>query len=908
MSKILRNLILLFIVTNCLCTELFAQRNNVNFTITNAVDSLPLASASVVLIRDRDSAFLAFGLTDTTGKFQFKHLKLTSGTSFVISFLGFRPQKIPASASTKQDIYQSVSLHPDTSLLADVLVESGVAVRMNKDTLEYNTDFFKTMPNAVVEELLKKIPGIEFRSNDEIYADGQRVSKITVDGKDFFGSNPKVLLKNLPAELIKKVQIVDEKNTIATETREKADIPKIINLRLKKEVHQGILGKLFAGYGTDKRYETGGLINLFRDTLQVSLIGTSNNQSSEGFSMQDLNEIGGFDRSGGMGGQQGYSLNGYGSNGIPKKSLAGTNINYNFTKDIQLNLQYFYKENETRNTFKGRTAQYLGDTSIVSDYDGKTFEKTPTHQLHGGFTWKQDSTGYFSYSLDLSRNNNNSSQQNSSRASSTNVPLLTQNQSTNSNSTRNNNISTSASYNKTFVKPKIDINLNGNYSQGRANSSEFLQNLTSQYSNNYIPDTLMQYKYSNLPNKNYQLGMQVSKTIHKNHIVIASVNYNYDANNVGGEVYRRNSLQQAYAFIPDQSIGFTQEVNNWTYGTYYRFSDSKHSFNIKTGGKFKVMSLNNLYNVKSISNLNRNYHLFSPEVNINYKTLSFTYSRDLQPPSGYYLSPITDSSNKLYISSGNPNLAPSTSDQLGLRFNKYWVKKQFSIYGNINKTISSNVVVQKREIDQEGVTHASFVNMDDAGRLSANIGVNKGFHKKDFNFNASLSLNGQNNTAPIYVNNIISQNTTSFYSLNLNSSASWKSVLNLNLGVSSSFNRSSSTDTTFKSHNTKTFSSFFNFKWKPSHRAVFQWNNRLNTQPDARPGLPRSWYFSDASIAYSFFKKESMELRLSAYDIFDQNMGIHRYSFQNYVSDYQGLVQKRYFMLTVTYNFKKIGN
>ncbi|QEC70700.1 carboxypeptidase-like regulatory domain-containing protein [Arachidicoccus ginsenosidivorans] len=234
MNKTLIYLCLAFILSICANRSLYAQKTDVAFKVVNHVDSLALAKASIILIRNKDSAFLGFGITDSTGQYTFNKLKLKSGTSFVVSSLGFIPVSVPVKSTDSALIHHYISLKPDTGLLADVIVQSATAVQMNGDTLEYNTEFFKTMPNAVVEELLKKLPGIEFRNNDEIYADGQRVSKITVDGKDFFSSDPKVLLKNLPAELIKKVQIVDEKNTVATETRQKEDIPKIINLKLKK--------------------------------------------------------------------------------------------------------------------------------------------------------------------------------------------------------------------------------------------------------------------------------------------------------------------------------------------------------------------------------------------------------------------------------------------------------------------------------------------------------------------------------------------------------------------------------------------------------------------------------------------------------------------------------------------------
>ncbi|UAY56062.1 outer membrane beta-barrel protein [Arachidicoccus terrestris] len=892
----------------CGLTAAHAQKTDVAFKVVNKVDNKPLEKASVILIRDRDSSFLGFGITDTAGKYRFDNLKLKSGTSFVVSSLGFIPVNIPVRHTDSSLIHRFVALTPDTNLLSEVIVQSAAAVRMKGDTLEYNTEFFKTMPNAVVEELLKKLPGIEFRDKDEIYADGQRVSKITVDGKEFFSSNPKVLLKNLPADLIKKVQIVDEKNTVATETREKQDIPKVINLKLKKAVRQGILGKVFGGYGTDKRYETGGLVNLFRDTLQVSLIGTSNNQSSEGFTMQDLNEIGGFGRSGGMGGQSGYNLGGYGSSGIPKKSLAGTNINYNFTKDIQLNVQYFYKNDHIRNEFSRVIDQILGDTARHIVSNGRTEHLSKSHQIHAGFTWKQDSTGYLRYNFDWNRNIDNNFNSNISSTSTTNIDLLnTASGLDNSHSTQN-NLNTNISYNKTFTKSKIDINLDGSYAHGLNAADNYVDNITTQYVKGYIPDSILRHELSHLPTTNYHFGASIHKTINKKHMVMMGASYNNDLGHSGNDVYQRLSLLDDYTYTPGQSIKFSNENGHFNSDIAYRFQDAKSRFNFKAGAKYERYNLTNTYSDASIGVQKKNYNFFSPDLSINYKTVGISFSRSMQPPSSYFLSPVTDSSSNLYFQTGNPDLSPATTSNLSFHFNKYWTKKQFSVYSNISQRWSNNNIIGKSDIDEQGITRSTFVNFGHGSNTSVNLGINKGYHKKDYNLGTGLNVFAMQNKTPLYLNAKATQTTNQNIFINIHANGSYKEIIQLNGGWNINFNNSSSEDKTYKANKNHSFTTYFNIKWKPTHRLIFQWNNRLNSQSNPNPGQRTKWYFSDASLAYSFFKKENVEFRLSAYDIFNQNKGSYQYIFQNYIYNTQDLVQKRYFMLTVSYKFKKIGN
>lgn len=908
MNKTLIYLCLAFILSICANRSLYAQKTDVAFKVVNHVDSLALAKASIILIRNKDSAFLGFGITDSTGQYTFNKLKLKSGTSFVVSSLGFIPVSVPVKSTDLALIHHYISLKPDTGLLADVIVQSATAVQMNGDTLEYNTEFFKTMPNAVVEELLKKLPGIEFRNNDEIYADGQRVSKITVDGKDFFSSDPKVLLKNLPAELIKKVQIVDEKNTVATETRQKEDIPKIINLKLKKAVRQGILGKVFAGYGTDKRYETGGLLNLFRDTLQVSLIGTSNNQSSQGFSMQDLNEMGGFDRSGDMGGQQGYNLGGYGSSGIPKKSLAGTNINYNFTKDIKLNLQYFYKQNETRNSFlRINEIDYIDSTSYIHS-TGNSNNANHSHQIHAGFSWKQDSTGYLNYNFDWTHTASSFFNSTFSETKTTHVDLFNTTSYRNNNHDSQRDLSTDINYNKTFTKSKIDISLNGNYASGLSAADHYVDNITTQYVKGYIPDSILRHELNHLPSSNYNFGASIHKSFSKKHMLMAAIHYNNDVGHSGDEVYQRFSILNQYEYTPGQSIKFKHENGQFNSNLSYRFHDDKSNLNFTIGGKFYQYKLVNTYSEATIGKQTKHYNFLSPDLSINYKSIGVSFSRSMQPPSSYYLSPITDSSSNLYYQTGNPDLSPTTNSNLSIHFNKYWRKSQFSIYTNFTQRWTEDNIVNKTDIDAQGISRSTVINYGHGANNTLNIGINKGYHKKDFNLGTGINLYAMQNKTPLYLNNAITQTTTQNIYLNLNGNASYKELIQVDGGWRINFNNSFSKDATYQTNKTHTITTYLNLKWKPTHRLVFQWNNRYNTQSNPNPGQKTKWYFSDASMAYSFFKAENVELRLSGYDLFNQNKGSYQFAFQNQIFTSQNLVQKRYFMLTISYKFKKIGN
>src|SRR6185369_74201 len=227
-------------------------------------------------------------------------------------------------------------------------------VVVKKDTIEFNASSFKTLPTALVEDLLRKLPGVQVDADGNIMANGKKVNRILVDGKAFFGDDPKMATKNLPANVIEKVQVTEDKDEAARNTDgDLTNIGQVINLTLKKGIKKGWFGKAYGGIGTKDRYEIGGIANVYRDTMQLSLLAFSNNVNLSGFSFKEVQDLGGFNRSGfnsmmvtTRGGNTGFALNGISFGGIDagisKSTGVGFNLNHAPTKNKSFFLQYFY--------------------------------------------------------------------------------------------------------------------------------------------------------------------------------------------------------------------------------------------------------------------------------------------------------------------------------------------------------------------------------------------------------------------------------------------------------------------------------------------------------------------------------------------------------------------------------------
>jgi hypothetical protein len=380
--------------------------------ITDSSTSKPLGLATVTVFKAVDTTIITYRLSTPDGDFKVPGIPLDMNCRVVISFSGygiFRKEFTITASQTTLDI-GTIPLATDTKTLDEILVYAErPPVIMKKDTIEFNASAFKTLPNALVEDLLKKLPGVMVDKEGNIVVNGKPVNRILVDGKTFFGDDPKMATRNLPANVIDKVQVTDDKEELMRNGDDNLNnVGKVINITLKKGVKKGWFGKIYAGGGTGELYEAGGIANIFRDTLQMSVLGYMNNINRTGFSYSELMSAGGFDRirsnssSNSISvwnnnGGNGVSINGinFGGSqnfgGISTSKGLGFNINHVPNTKKSLYLQYFHgnvNSDRLTNTILG---QYNGDTIISTNTRLTGDFITHTHNFGAGARFKPDS-------------------------------------------------------------------------------------------------------------------------------------------------------------------------------------------------------------------------------------------------------------------------------------------------------------------------------------------------------------------------------------------------------------------------------------------------------------------------------------------------------------------------------------
>src|SRR5258705_1460035 len=314
----MKKIILLLLGFTAISYSVLAQKidGSVKGKLVDTSAKLGLGDATVSVISLKDSSLVSFTLSDKKGLFEIKDLE-TGDYRLSVSFLGYQPLKknFSITAAKKAVDLGDVKMEKEYKSMNEVVVTDDAPVKIKQDTVEFKADAFKTKPNATVEDLLKKVPGMQVDKDGTVKAQGEQVQKVYVDGKEFFGNDPKLATKNLTADMVESVQVFDDMSDQAKFSKiDDGSKQKAINIKLKKDKKKGYFGKVLVGVGTNSRFETNLSLNHFNGDKQLSVLANANNINKQGFSFSDIvTAMGGFQ--GMMGGGGGMGGGGFGGGG-----------------------------------------------------------------------------------------------------------------------------------------------------------------------------------------------------------------------------------------------------------------------------------------------------------------------------------------------------------------------------------------------------------------------------------------------------------------------------------------------------------------------------------------------------------------------------------------------------------------
>lgn len=448
-------------------TVAFGQTLSLKGKVIDQTTKLPIESATVYLTSVKDSTIIDYTITNKMGTFSFKIKKIDKPVALKVSYISYQDFKEEMTSLVNDKDFGAIELKEATNQLDEVVVKAEIPpIRIKKDTLEFNAASFKVGADANVEALLKQLPGVEITPEGKITVNGQEVNNILVNGKPFFGKDGKIATQNLPAELIDKVQVVDTK-TKAEEISGEASgsQEKTINLTIQEEKNKGFFGKVVAGTGSDKRYESSLLLNYFKGERKVSVLASSNNINSIGFSMDEVfdNMGGGRNSSVFYNDDGSFGINNMsfgGSRGITRSNLIGVNYQDKWMKKIDQSGSYYFSNAETENTSRTDRINLLPEGKTFTNSNGLSRSGSNGHTLDMDFEIAIDSlnTIYINPNFQKTKNYNKSSR----NQITVNEASDELNSSTNDDYSENDftTFGTEASYSKQFLKKNRGMSIN----------------------------------------------------------------------------------------------------------------------------------------------------------------------------------------------------------------------------------------------------------------------------------------------------------------------------------------------------------------------------------------------------------------------------------------------------------------
>lgn len=929
----------LVIIFHLFTLSVLAQSYSLSGVIVDKKDGLPIVGITVKVIHENDSARTLLSVTNDSGFFKLE--KLEPGKYMLeLKHLGYKEKSIAVVLANKDKYLEKIYLELSSSVLKEVIIkDNATRIEMFGDTTQFNADAYKTHPDANVEDLIKKMPGVTY-DNNGLKVNGETVEKVLVDGKDFFSNDPSVALKNLPADMISKVQVFDN---VSDQDRfmgfNDGSANKAMNFITKEGKNKGQFGKVYGGYGTDERYNTGGNLNLFNGDQRLSVIGLFNNINQQNFSIADI--MGLMSNSGsGRRNMQGpppdsrqSNTNNYGGsqgfgpgnmlydqkNGNTVTSSLGVNYNDNIGKKIKLSGSYFYNATKNINESELTRSYFTGDAPIYRQ--GETAETDNiNHRVNLRLEYTIDSYNSVIWTPQLSVQQNNYVTDQAGFYTYASSGLA--NSTTNHQATQytgysfSNNLLLRHKFRKKGRTISLDMsaNLNGQDGEGSYESSVSTEQNVS--------EKKLDQEFEVHNNSNTFSGkLAYSEPVGNSGQLILSYNPSYtpgiadkktnDADTVTGDHSVFNSaLSNTY-----RNSYITQKG-----GLTYRYQYSK--INFTAGADIQQARLNGDQTFPVAYKVDNTFSNILPSAMFNYrwskgKDVRVFYRSSTNIPSLAQLQNVIDNSNPLVLSTGNTTLKQSYEHRLSVFYrttNRETARSFFSVLSGrvTNNYISTHTIFPSADTTIQGVT------VKQGSQLSIPVNMNGyyafrvfgvysrpvGFLRSNININGSVDYT----RTPSQINNEINVSDNTALNIGGYLGSNISTYLDFSISYNGTYNLVSSSLQSQSDYNYFTHTATAKLNWIFLKRFVLNSDVNFTSYSGLSESYDQSYVLWNGYLGYKFLKNRQLELKASVFDILNQNTSVNRTITQTYTEDNISNVLRRYAMLTLTYTIKNYKN
>lgn len=930
----------ILLLFSCIAGSLFAQRTvtklEIGGMVVDSASGKPLRQASVSLMMARDSSYVMGTITDGDGVFQLRNMA-PGKYRLLITFLGYRnvSQLITVTSGEPAIGVGILRMVEQSNQLQEVVVrQESPPVTVKQDTLEFNAGSFKTQPNAAVEELLRKLPGLEVSRDGTIKAQGQTVNRVLVDGKPFFGNDPKTATRNLPADIVDKVQLYDQSSDQSQFSGiDDGNRERTINITLRRDKRKGYFGQNELGLGTARdgeanRYQGRLNLNRFNDGTQVSLLGQANNLNQQNFTLgagpaQGPVFVGGLEGGGPPGSQT--------PTNVIEVRAGGLNYRDKLGKKAEISASYFLNHSTTTTDQQSRRTSILPavgmphhrlyGSSLTTDQQSYSQNQQLAHRFNARLDWVLDSMT----SLRLTPSFSWQTTDYTSRLSSGSMlpgsgSLEQTNQLVNTGQTNYGSAGSGLNgYNNLLLMRKfrregrtLSFNLNTVLGDGETKA-------LSQSVNTFYDSTGANPVVNRLDQQNRQTAYNLQNTLVVSYTEPLSFTkkiefryaYSVSSNRADRLVTDRDEATGQYDRV---NFPLSNQFSNSF--TFHRagatFQTQRLRSRLAVGMDVQQSQLQ-LDNRSADSSQRRQYVNLLPNALFTYtfsgnRNLRLQYRTRLSAPSLAQLQPIIDNTNPLNVRIGNPQLSPEFYNTIILSYNesKDLGTKSFSLFASLNQ--SHNRIATATTISASGVQTTQPINT--GGFWSANgsmsIGRTLQPSKLGLTFTTSVALS----RALSFINDQQNEAKTASVGQGIRLQSNLNNTLEY--GISGNLTYQTATYSlpdrwSDPKQNTAFWSQYAtaDLFWKLPFRFVLTSDLTYTGTTGRADGYNQQFMLWNVALAKQFFKGNTGELRLQVFDLLNQNRSLVRNTTDTYIEDVQSRILRRYLLVSFVYNLRR---
>src|SRR5436190_2458198 len=910
--------ILALVILSCLLPYfLSAQQGTVKGKLSDS-SSHSLSNATISVLQKKDSSLVGYTISDVNGFFELKNISIGDYQLFV-SFTGYEVYKRSFSISAAKRIADlgTIIMQPAYKTLTGVDISDASPFKMNGDTISFKANAFNSKRDATVEDVLKKIPGVQVQKDGTIRAMGEQVQKVYVDGKEFFGNDPKIATKNLTANMVDQIQVFDDMSEQARFTKvDDGSRTKSINIKLKKDKRKGDFGRAAIGLGSDSRYEGNFSVNHFRGDQRISFVGSANNTNKTSYTFTDVSSQGGSSVS--NGGASGMAnASGGSSGGVNRPLSAGVNFNDTWGPKIDFRGSYFYTDNSNvleqdkfrRNTFPSDSAS---ETNTYSNI----IHGNRTDRVNARWEYTIDSMNSILYTANFSK------QQYKGVTAETSVTFsdgidkyIATEVRTNKHDDRDGiNYSGELLYRRKFKRTGRTFTMGWRNSPTGSDSKGYnISPVTAYKKNGSIASfiDLNQKSFQENESGNNTISASYTEPIDRNKLF--EINYAFAASNTISDkkTYDFNSGSGKYDQLNSQLTNYF-DYSNSSNRAGVNFRQQLKKINYQVGLGYQVSNLENrsvaLSTGKDTTIHQRFTNLF-PTANINYaitrsKNIKIYYRGRTNAPNVNQLQDVPDVSNPLLIKTGNPSLKQEFINNININYNSFALASQRFFSASLSVNYTGNKIVNSIDSLNPVTIIYKPENMNGSVNISGSSSLNFPVNNiKGLNLNFTNMMYLSRDANLLYKQ----KNFTSTFQFDQSAGINYEKD-KFDVGVSGGVIYNVIAYGVEEGSNTKYFnqsySADFTYRLKNHFYFLTDLDYYINSGRSA--GYNENAFLWNLSFAKKFLETNNGEIKFTVYDILNQNNGINRIIGENYFEDVKSNVVPRFFMLTVSYNFNRM--